>query len=363
MAAVPQASQSQGPASVYAASPSTCPSVTALPSASPAATSFSPTFAPAAPVLWSCRSDSISLSGTPVSLEAARSAEGEHVPHIRVTDAAEENADEDTGGYSAPAPHSATGEGESSSAGPPKLRGGPRCPPPPSPPPLCLFVRRLEDRSGSRLWRWIEDTRIDYTLPSQKRRNVMPLLQTAHGPFCRFSDRPWASTSPHGFVVSPPPTLGGGAATPTGPSPLRNASVELSPQRGGDQASGGQAGTESAVSEDKKAARQESSKGFSFGAAGRTASFLRTLTGSVTSEEAPTQHAERLSGGRTEGTKLSKYNWLRVIQRKETITSLSARSTPRSASWESGINVSSTPCVKRRSDSHPRDGVWLAAPF
>ncbi|PHJ22547.1 3 5 -cyclic nucleotide phosphodiesterase domain-containing protein [Cystoisospora suis] len=324
------------------------------------------------------RCDSISVSTAAAAAPTRPESSGppeEDVPHIRVTGTSEAKSNVGgTGSYATTAiPVSSTG-GESgglsaAASALPKLSNSHPSSPSFPPPPLCLFVRRLEDRSGSRLWRWIEDTRIDYTLPSQKKRNLAPLSQVTHGPFCRFADRPWASSAyAHGSLTSPPLSVAGGggeAVTPPPTSPVRNGSADSpGPRKSGDRGgSGGQGGgaTESSVINEKGKPKRHGSphKGFSFSPSGRTAGFLKTLAGSVVPLKEPTtalaaqQHAEGrhlVVGGRTEsGAKSSRYNWLRVIQRKETITSLSARSTPRSASWESGINVE-TP---KRSETLP----------
>ncbi|KEP64479.1 UNVERIFIED_CONTAM: 3'5'-cyclic nucleotide phosphodiesterase domain-containing protein [Hammondia hammondi] len=62
-------------------------------------------------------------------------------------------------------------------------------------PPLRLLVRQLRDRTGSRLWELMEESRIDYSSPSERKRGPV-----ADGPFSRRSEAPSSSSLPRSLA-------------------------------------------------------------------------------------------------------------------------------------------------------------------
>ncbi|KFH03186.1 3'5'-cyclic nucleotide phosphodiesterase domain-containing protein [Toxoplasma gondii VAND] len=61
--------------------------------------------------------------------------------------------------------------------------------------PLRLLVRQLRDQTGSRLWELMEESRIDYSSPSERKRGPV-----ADGPFGRRSEAPSSSSLPRSLA-------------------------------------------------------------------------------------------------------------------------------------------------------------------
>ncbi|PFH38794.1 hypothetical protein BESB_011360 [Besnoitia besnoiti] len=90
-------------------------------------------------------------------------------------------------------PESCVGEAaEAPDGGRAAAPGGSRAFEQPVAPPLRLLVRKLNDRTHSRLWELMEESRIDYSLPSERRRGPSPV---GDGFFCRRGDKPAASSA------------------------------------------------------------------------------------------------------------------------------------------------------------------------
>ncbi|CBZ49508.1 putative 3', 5'-cyclic nucleotide phosphodiesterase domain-containing protein [Neospora caninum Liverpool] len=86
-------------------------------------------------------------------------------------------------------------------------------------PPLRLLVRKLTDRAGSRLWDLMEDSRIDYSLPPERKRGPL------EGTFGRKGDVPSRSSFPRKLA----PHAANPASARLSDSPARSTAVRKVP--------------------------------------------------------------------------------------------------------------------------------------